>query len=194
MMHTELAKELIENFGFLIETIFQDSLEIWFRTANAEGVEYKNRSKSTCLWDIVIHKLRSELATNADFHFIDKYGTTYIAYKQIFLIKVKKLGTDKRPSFIHTQRADKFQNQLDLGFGDYVNVYLCYSLDRNGITINSIRLQCENGRKILWSFLISDSTNTTSNDILFPETQRTEGSRIRLKKPLGEQDGKVIQQ
>ncbi len=193
-MYSEIAKELIKNYGFLIDKIFQESLDTWFRTANADGFEHKNRTKSNYLWDTIIYKLRLRLADNTDFYFIDRNGTTFIVYKQTFLVRLKKLGANRRPSSIPTRQASRFQYQLDLGFGDYENVYLYYSLDKLGIVINSIRLQCENGKEILWSFLISDSINTPNNDILFPETQQAEGGRIRLKNPLGEQDGKVVQQ
>jgi hypothetical protein len=191
-MYTELAVDFIKIYGSLIERIFHESLDTWFRTATFDGLEHKNRTKSNFLWDAVIHKLRSELADNTDFHFIDKNGTVFIAYRQIFLIRIKKLGVNRRPSSIQTRQSDRFQNQLDLGLGDYTNVYLNYSLDKLGIIINSIRLQCENGKTVLWSYLIDDSLNTTNIVGLFPEAQKTEDIRIRLKNPQEAQDGKAI--
>jgi hypothetical protein len=192
-MYIDLAKELITQYGALIERVFCESLEAWQQTVNLDGIEHKNRTKSSFIWDTVIHKLRSELGNDTNFCFIDRNGTTFILYKQTFLMRIKKLGKNGRPSQIKTQQTDKFQNQLDLGFGDYVNVYLNYSLDTFGIFINSIKLRCENGDSTLWSFPIDDSLGIDPPDLFFPD-QGTPNKRIWIKDSQKQerQDGKTI--
>jgi len=67
-----------------------------------------------------------------------------------------------------------------LGLGDYVNVYLYYSLDTFGFSIDNIKLQCENGNSILWSFPVDGSLD---NEIpnLFLANQEIPKERIRVK-------------
>jgi hypothetical protein len=192
-MYNDLAKELITHYGALIERIFHESLEICHQKIDLDGVEHKSRTKTNFVWDTIIYKLRFELADDINFHFSDRNGTTFILYKQTFLIKVKKLGKNGRPSYIKTKQADKFQTQLDLGFGDYVNVYLNYSLDSFGIFVDNIKLQCENGSSILWSFPIDSSLGIINPDPLFPDFQRT-GKRVWLKdaQKQEEQNGKTV--
>jgi len=179
-MHIDLAKELISKYGSLIVKVFNESLRVWYQVASIYGFSHSKRTKYSFIWDVVIHKLRSELAEDSSFYFPDCFGTTFLVYKQTFLIRVKKLGKDGRPSFIETQQAEKFQNQLDLGFGDLTNVYLNYSLDILDISIDSIKLQCENGNSILWSFPLDDLLGIITSD-LFTNNQATPNKRIRIK-------------
>ena len=179
-MYTDLAKELILQYGSLITKAFHESLKNWQQMVSLGEVEHKTRTKSNYLWDVIIHKLRSNLENDTNFHFSSRNGTMFIIYKQVFLIRVKKVGKNGRPSFIKTKQAENFQNQLDLGLGDYVNVYLNYSLDTFGIFIEKIRLQCENGNNILWSFSIDDTSNFITPD-LFIEKQDVPNKRIRIK-------------
>ena len=180
-MYIDLAKELINQYGSLIAIIFHESLEMWQQITNLDEVDHKNRTRSNFIWDTVIHKLRSELVNDTNFYFPNRNGTTFILYKQTFLIRIKKLGKSGRPAYIKTQQAEKFQNQLDLGFGDCVNVYLNYSLDTFGIFIDSIKLQCENGNSILWSFLIDNSLDINPPDLFFPNQDPPTNKRVRVK-------------
>ena len=192
-MYTDLAKEFITQYGILIARVFHESLSAWFEIVNLDGVEHKSRTKSSFIWDYVIHKLRTELIDDINFYFPERNGTTFVLYKQTFLIRIKKLGRNGRPSYIKTQQAEKFQNQLDFGLGENVNVYLNYSLDAFGISINNIKLQCENGNAILWSFILDNSYGTATPD-LFSTNQEVSKKRIRIKdSPIQEhQDGKAI--
>jgi hypothetical protein len=193
MYYIDLAKELITRYGTLIERIFHESLEICHQKVDLDGIDHKSRTRSNFVWDTIIHKLRSELANDSNFYFSDRYGTTFISYKQTFLIRLKKLGKNRRPSYIKTKQAEKFQTQLDLGLGDYVNVYLNYSLDRFGIFVDSIKLQCENGNSILWSFLIDGSLDIIKPDPLFPDFQQVD-KRVRVKTTQKQEDqnGKTV--
>jgi hypothetical protein len=181
-MYIDLAKELITQYGALIVRVFHESLDAWQKIINFDEVDHKSRTKSNFIWDTVIHNLHYELENDTNFHFSDRNGTTFLMYKQTFLIRIKKLGKSGRPSYILTQQSEKFQNQLDLGFGDYVNVYLYYSLDTFGILIDKIKLQCENGNSVLWSFPVNDSLDTIIPNILF-ENQEIPKERIRIKDP-----------
>jgi hypothetical protein len=189
----DLAKDFIENYGPLVVHAFQESLSAWFQTILADGCEHKNRTKSNYIWDTFFHKLRSILPENGNLHFVDAKGTTFIIYKQIFLIRMKKLGQNKRASYIKTNHAEKFQYQLSMGFGDLVNVYLFYSLDRYGVTFDSIKLQCEKGNVILWSFPIDNIPDIKNLD-LFDENQKIPDNRIRIKEShkKGNQNGKAV--
>jgi len=179
-MYIDLAKELVDQYGTVFVKVFNESLSVWHQVTSIDGVDHKNRTKSNFIWDTAIHKLRTELIDDINFYFPERNGTTFILYKQTFLIRIKKLGKNKRPSFIKTIQAEKFQNQLDLGFGDYVNVYLNYSLDFFGVTVDTIRLQCENGNSKLWSFLLNDHMDIKTPD-LFSNNQATPNKRIRIK-------------
>jgi hypothetical protein len=190
---SDLAKELINRYGMLIVRIFHESLDAWHQTIELDGFEHKNRTRSNFIWDAFFCKLRIELIDDTNFHFVEKKGTIFIIYKQVFLIKMKKLGSNKRPSFIKTQYAEKFQNQLDMGLGDLVNVYLFYSLDTYGMLINDIRLQCENGNSTIWSFPLDGSLDITTPD-LFCQNDDVPNNRIRIKKSYGKEfkDGKAL--
>jgi hypothetical protein len=192
-MYIDLAKELITQYGVLIARVFHESLRAWHQIVNFDGVNHKSRTKSNFIWDIVIHNLHSELVNDTNFHFSERNGTAFLLYKQTFLIRIKKLGKNGRPSYIQTQQAEKFQNQLDLGFGDYVNVYLYYSLDNFGILIDNIKLQCENGNSILWSFPVDGSLDNVIHDLFF-ENKETPKERIRIKdsKKQEQHDRKAI--
>jgi hypothetical protein len=192
-MYIDMAKELITQYGAMIARIFYESLEICHQKVDLDGIEHKSRTKSSFVWDTIIYKLRSELANDANFYFSDRNGTTFISYKQTFLIRVKKIGKNKRPSYIKTKQAEKFQTQLDLGFGDHVNVYLNYSLDNFGIFVDNIKLQCENGNSILWSFPIDNSVDIVAPD-LFSENREMANKRIRIKDnhKQEERNGKAI--
>lgn len=179
-MYIDLAKELITQYGTLIARVFHESLDAWRQVVNFDGVDHKSRTKSNFIWDTVIQNLHSELVNDTNFHFSDRNGTTFLLYKQTFLIRIKKLGKSGRPSYIQTQQAEKFQNQLDLGLGDYVNVYLYYSLDTFGVLIDNIKLQCENGNSILWSFPVDRSLDTVIPNLFF-ESQEIPKERIRIK-------------
>ena len=179
-MYIELAKELVDQYGTVFVKVFNESLGVWHQVTSIDGVDHKNRTKSNFIWDTAIHKLRTKLIDDVNFYFPERNGTTFILYKQTFLIRIKKLGKNKRPSFIKTLQAEKFQNQLDLGFGDYVNVYLNYSFDFFGVTVDTIRLQCENGNSKLWSFLLNDHMDIITPD-LFSNNQATPNKRIRIK-------------
>jgi len=179
-MYIDLAKELITQYGTLIVRVFRESMDAWRQVVNFDEVDHKSRTKSNFIWDTVIYKLHSELVNDNNFHFSDRNGTTFLLYKQTFLIRIKKLGKSGRPAYIQTQQAEKFQNQLDLGLGDCVNVYLYYSLDNFGIFINNIKLQCENGNTILWSFSIDSSSDNVTYDLFF-ENQEILKERIRIK-------------
>jgi len=192
-MYIDMAKELITEYGALFMKVFHEALEAWHEIVIFDGVEHKKRTQSSFIWDAVIYKLRSDLVDDSNFYFVNRNGTTFVLYKQTFLIKIKKLGKNGRPSFIKTQQADKFQNQLDLGFGDYVNVYLNYSLDAFDIFIDNLKLQCENGNSILWSFPIDRYLDNVIPDLFFP-SQEIPNNRIRIKnsKKQEQQDGKSI--
>jgi hypothetical protein len=177
---SDLAKELINRYGMLIVRMFHESLDAWHQTIEFDGLEHKNRTRSNFIWDAFFYKLKTELIDDTNFHFVERKGTIFIVYKQIFLIKMKKLGANRRPSFIKTQHAEKFQNQLDMGLGDLVNVYLFYSLDTYGMLINDIKLQCENGNSTIWSFPLDGSLEITAPD-LFYQDQEVPNNRIRVK-------------
>jgi hypothetical protein len=190
---SDLAKELINKYGMLIIRVFHESLDAWHQTIELDGFEHKNRTRSNFIWDAFFYKLRTELIDDTNFHFVEKNGTIFIIYKQVFLIKMKKLGSNRRPSFIRTQHAEKFQNQLDMGLGDLVNVYLFYSLDTYGMLINDIRLQCENGNSTIWSFPLDSSLDITTPD-LFYQDQEVPTNRIRIKDSHEKErkDGKAL--
>jgi hypothetical protein len=177
---SDLARELINRYGLLIVRIFHESLDAWYQTVASDGFEHKSRTRSNFIWDAFFYKLRSELMDDTNFHFVESKGTIFIIYKQIFLIKMKKLGSNRRPSFIRTHYAENFQNQLDMGLGDLVNVYLFYALDTYGMLINDIRLQCENGNSTIWSFPLGSSLDITTPD-LFYQDQEVPNNRIRVK-------------
>jgi len=179
-MYIDLAKELITQYGALIARAFHESLETWQQIVNSDEVNHKLRTKSNFIWDTIIHNLHSKLADDPNFHFSDRNGTTFLLYKQIFLIRIKKLGKNGRPSYIQTQQAEKFQNQLNLGFGDLVNIYLYYSLDTFGILIDNIKLQCENGNSILWSFPVDSSLDIIVPNLFFKDKEVPK-KRIRIK-------------
>jgi hypothetical protein len=190
---SDLAKELINRYGMLIVRIFHESLDAWYQAVELDGLEHKNRTRSNFIWDAFFYKLRAALIDDTNFYFVDKKGTIFIIYKQVFLIKMKKLGSNRRPSFIKTQHAEKFQNQLDMGFGDLVNVYLFYSLDAYGMLINDIRLQCENGNSTIWSFPLDESLDITTPD-LFHQNHEVPNNRIRVKNSYEKEqkDGKAL--
>jgi hypothetical protein len=192
-MYIDLAKDLIEHYGTLIVRVFQESLEAWQQTVDSDGLEHKNRTRSNFIWDAFFHKICSELTGDSNFYFVERNGTILIVYKQTFLIKMKKLGTNRRPSYIKTRYAERFQNQLDMGLGDLVNVYLFYSLDTYGILINDIRLQCENGNSILWTFPLDGSLNITTPDLFYAD-QEVPNNRVRVKDShrKGQQDEQAL--
>jgi hypothetical protein len=190
---SDLAKDLINRYGMLIVRIFHESLDAWHETIELDGFEHKNRTRSNFIWDAFFYKLRTELIDDINFHFVEKKGTIFIIYKQAFLIRMKKLGSNRRPSFIRTEHAENFQNQLDMGFGDLINVYLFYSLDIHGILINDIRLQCENGNSTIWSFPLDGSLDITTRD-LFYQNCEVPNNRIRIKDSHEKEweDGKAL--
>jgi hypothetical protein len=180
-MYENLAKELINHYGVIIVKIFNESLDTWHQTIKNDEVEHKGRTRSNYIWDTFFHKLQAELYNDPNFHFVEKSQSIFVIYRQTFLIRMKKLGNNHRPSSIKTQTTEKFQNQQDLGFGDLVNVYLFYSMDRFNISIDNISLQCENGKSILWRFPLDGFVDNVNQD-LFSANQEIPTGRIRVKK------------
>jgi hypothetical protein len=182
-----ICYDFINQYGTLISNTFHEALTTWYQTISHDGFEHKNRTRSSYTWDAFFDILRVKLKEDKNIHFVEQYGSVLLIYKQLLLIKMKKMGHNKRPSFIPTIRASKFQNQFNMGFGNLYNVYLCYQLDRTNIDIDSIMLLYERGHELLGLFPI-DTSIIQAKELFYKNTVESQSyseppkqNRIHLK-------------
>jgi len=148
----KLCDELVEEYGSVIRNCIIEANAEWFKKIGTDLLVYNKRTHLNFIWDNAVDKLKTAFEGNPNFYFTDQNTTTYIIYKQKLLIKLKYFNRRKRPSFIHTRNASKFDHQEDFGFGtDLVHVYLAYEFDDLGMEVSQIYFSCQNGRRVIWA-------------------------------------------
>jgi hypothetical protein len=157
----EKAREMVNRYGGVFKQCFESAFNNWIERHRDELSIHRGRTRSSFVWDCVVEQLRSSLALDGKFRFIDTRGTTYIVYDQCLLMKVKKLDRGLKTSNLPTFTSERFNHQMDLGFGqDWTHVYLGYVPDDLNTRIEQIHLTCPNGNKLAWSIpIIGDPYN-----------------------------------
>jgi len=151
----EKAEQLVQRYGQVFKDCFESGFRHWLERHRDELSIHRGRTRSCCVWDYVIDQLRTAFAADRRFRFIDTRDTTYIAYEQSFLIKVKKLDRCLRTSNVPTGTSEKFNHQLPLGFdGEWTHLYLGYIPDDLNMKVEQVHLTCPNGSRVAWSIPI----------------------------------------
>lgn len=155
------AAEMVQRYRSVIEECFDSGYDDWVERHRDELTFHGGRTKSSYIWDCIVERLRCALGADPDFRFINTCGTTYIAYGQCFLIKVKKLNRGLRASNVPTRTSERFNHQRQLGFGDdLTHVYLGYVPDDLNTRIEQIHLTCPNGNHVAWSIPVTGDTSS----------------------------------
>ena len=184
-MQTE-CKDIIDTFGDEINECFHKGFQHFIDLHIDELNEISNRTRANYINDYVFAQLEETFEGKEGFTFIKEGVKRYIGFKNIFLIKVKKLNKSLKASFIKTQNATSFQCQEELDiFPSAKHLYLGYILNKNGIGIQRVVFVCPNLEGYDW-YMDVEPTEIKQEILAFPDTLEIVQTkeRIRVKKQI----------
>ncbi len=189
----EKAELMVQRYGPILNGCLETAYARWIEKHRSELNIHRGRTRSSWVWDCAVDLLRSALATNRAFRFIDVHGTTYITYNQEFLIKVKKFDKSLRTSNIPTLASGRFNRQLPLGFEDELtHLYLGYVPDDLNMRIEQVHITCPMGNRVAWSILVAPD-QPSQQPLDFPATHAAAVlPRKRIRPKTTEQRGPAV--
>lgn len=182
----EECKKLIQTYGPIIIDCFEYSNQHYFDIHKDELEIIEKRTKSNYIHDIAYSELKHSLSQFNDFIFDRASSLKWIGYKDIFVIKLKKMDRNFKVGFIPTKNAINFQEQKELDIAPKATrLYLGYVPDDIQNTIVKVAFSCPDKDGYQWNLEL-ELTDTKQQIFTFPEieNENNQEKRIYIKKEI----------